>query len=526
MVASDTHGFPYAAPDSKSVKLLYEELKSEREPYITRAEDCAKVTIPNLFPRRQTGAWDRIDTPYQSVGSRAVMTLAAKFVMALLPANQAFWKFEPPDDLLLVVQRDKSGKKEQLLTQALIRAEDIPLRWIERNNVRAAAYEACLQLLISGNALFHIPPSTNSDVDSGIRVYKLNEYVCSRDNVGNILQIITKDTFKYLSLPPHLRTYVKNPQPTMSGKFDDDVDVYTFIYLEEDGKTFRYWKEIDEQKVADTEATVPKDALNWIPLRMYKRDGEHYSRGLVEFYYGDLVTLEKLWTSIIDLAGLSSRSFILVKRGAATNAKRLAQAKNGAIVTGDATDLTSFQHNKSQDFQVVYSAVQNIEQRVLLAFMEPSSIQRDAERQTATEWRYLTQALDNNFGGIYSLLASEFQMPFINALINKLDISADAGQSLPEGIEDFTPRIVTGFDALGRGQDLEKLEYFTNLVLGLGEVGWAELNLQGLLGNISTSLGLSTKDILKSDEQKKQELQQQMQLMQMQQQIEQGQGEM
>lgn len=523
MSVTDIRGFPYESPENKTVKELYEQLKSAREPYITRAEDCAKLTIPNLFPRRKTGAWDNIETPNQSIGSRAVMTLAAKFVMALLPANQLFCKFEPPEELVIAAQRDKNGKKQQLLDQTLIKIEDIPLRWIERNNARAATYEACQQLIVAGNALFHIPLSTGKDVDGGIRVYKLNEYVCSRDNIGNVLQIITKDTFKYMSLPPSFRAYVQSPQPTMGGRFDDDVEVYTFIFLEEDGQLFKYWKEIDGKKVDGTEGTVPRDALNWIPLRMYKRDGEHYSRSLVEFYYGDLVTLEKLWKSIIDLAGLSSRSFILVRPGSRTNAKRLQQAENGSIITGQAEDLTSFQHQKQQDFQVVYAAAQAIQERILLAFMEPSSIQRDAERQTATEWRYMTQALDNNFGGVYSLLASEFQMPFIKALVNKLNIDAASGQSLPEGIENFVPKIVTGFDALGRGQDLEKLEYFTNLILGLGEAGYNELNLQGLLGGIATSLGLSTKDILKSDEQKQQELEQQIQLMQMQQQMEQGQ---
>lgn len=529
MAKKDTSVLPINQARNITAEKIYEELKNDRVPYITRAEQCADLTLPNLFPRQgdnQSGGTDEIRTPYQSVGSRAVQTLAAKFVMSLLPANQAFWKYEPPDELLLQAQRDKSGKQQNLLEQTLIRMEDIPLRWLERNNVRAATYEACLQLILAGNALFHIPPST-SNVDSGIRVYKLNEYVVSRDNIGNILQLITKDTFQYESLPPEYRQYVKTPMQTddflsMGRLPHDGVNVYTHVYLLEDGKTFAYYKEIDGSVINGTTGTVPSNASYWIPLRMYKRDGEHYSRSLVEFYYGDLKTLETLWKSIIDLAGLSSRSFILVRSGSSINVKKLQAAENGSCVSGNEGDLTPFQHNKAQDFQTVYAAAQAIQERILLAFMEPSSIQRDAERQTATEWRYMTQALDNNFGGIYSLLASEFQMPLIKALTEKLDVSGDSKEVLPKGVDKFTPKIVTGFDALGRGQDLEKLEYFTNLVIGLGDAGWNELNLQGLLGAVAISLGLNTKDILKSDEQKQQELEQQMQLMQMQQQLEQG----
>lgn len=499
---------------SKPARTLYEEMKSTRLPYIKRAEDCAEVTVPNIFPKEHDNNFTSINTPYQSVGSRCVNNLAARFVSALLPANSPFYKFEPPEEIVQWIEKDPSGERSALLEQLLIGLEDKPLKWLERNNVRAAFYEACLQLIVAGNALLYIPPDP---LDGGVRVYRLDDYVVSRDNTGKILQIITKDTFKYSSLPKEFRQYVKEQPMDVNTEFSRDVEVYTHAYLSEDTKSFEFYSEIDDTVIAGTDGSVPRESSHWLPIRLYKRDGEHYSRSLVEFYYGDLVSLDKLWKSIIDLAGLSAKSFILVDPSSLTNYKRLQKAKNGDIVPGRATDLTSFQHGKSQDFNVVYSAAQRIEERILQAFMDTSSIQRDAERVTATEWRVLTQSLDENFGGVFSLLASEFQLPFIRSLTSKLAIEATAENGLPEGIDKFKPRIVAGLDALGRGQDLEKLSYFLQVLVGLGEQGYAQLNLSGLISNIALSLGLNTRSLLKSEQQKQQELEQQMQLLQIQQ---------
>ena len=38
---------------AETAKALYERLAIEREVYIDRAEDCAKYTIPFLFPKKE-----------------------------------------------------------------------------------------------------------------------------------------------------------------------------------------------------------------------------------------------------------------------------------------------------------------------------------------------------------------------------------------------------------------------------------------------------------------------------------------
>ena len=76
----------------ETAKALYERLKSDREPYKTRAEDCAKYTIPALFPKDMDNGSTDYETPYQSVGARGVNNLSSKLLLALFPANAPFFR--------------------------------------------------------------------------------------------------------------------------------------------------------------------------------------------------------------------------------------------------------------------------------------------------------------------------------------------------------------------------------------------------------------------------------------------------
>ena len=53
------------------------------------------------------------------------------------------------------------------------------------------------------------------------------------------------------------------------------------------------------------------------------------------------------------------------------------------------------------------------------AFLLNTAIQRDAERVTAQEIRYMAQQLETAMGGIYSLLSQEFQLPLVTISYEK-----------------------------------------------------------------------------------------------------------
>ena len=57
---------------------------------------------------------------------------------------------------------------------------------MEVSNDRVAVYEALKNLIVSGNVLLKV-------TETGLRVYRLENYVIKRDNQGNVLKIIIKE---------------------------------------------------------------------------------------------------------------------------------------------------------------------------------------------------------------------------------------------------------------------------------------------------------------------------------------------
>ena len=92
--------------------------------------------------------------------------------------------------------------------------------------------------------------------------------------------------------------------------------------------------------------------------------------------------------------------------------RTIAQAENTAIIEGNRTDVSVLQMDKFNDFRVAYQAMQGIEERLSQQFMLQSSIQRNGERVTAEEIRYLAGELEDTLSGIYSILSQEFQLPY------------------------------------------------------------------------------------------------------------------
>ena len=57
---------------------LYERSFGERETYLNRGRECAKLTIPSLLPDSGSNFSTVNRTPFQSIGSRGVNHLASR----------------------------------------------------------------------------------------------------------------------------------------------------------------------------------------------------------------------------------------------------------------------------------------------------------------------------------------------------------------------------------------------------------------------------------------------------------------
>ena len=157
-----------------------------------------------------------------------------------------------------------------------------------------------------------------------------------------------------------------------------------------------------------------------------------------------------------------------------------------------------------------------IRDRLGYAFLLSSGAVRNAERVTAEEIRMLSMELEAALGGLYSLLSLELQMPMIKRLMKVMK----GNKRVPELPKDIVnPVIITGVEALGRGNDLQKLDLFLQ---GAAQTVGAQamsqyLNVSEYFKRRATALGIKTDGLVKSQE----EIQEQMQAMQQQAQQEQ-----
>ena len=72
----------------------YSELTSNRTQFLDVAVECSELTLPYLVTRDDNYKGKRtLLQPFQSVGAKAVVTLSAKLMLAMLPPQTAFFHF-------------------------------------------------------------------------------------------------------------------------------------------------------------------------------------------------------------------------------------------------------------------------------------------------------------------------------------------------------------------------------------------------------------------------------------------------
>ena len=170
----------------------YEQLVSSRSTYEREAKESSKLTLPSLIPESATGTRARIKTPFQALGAKAVNSLASKLLITLLPPSTAFFKLTI--DQLALMQEGQSEVQSEI-DKGLRTYENALMDEIEVSNDRVAMFEALKHLIVGGNVLLYL-------TDKGLKVYPLSKFVCKRDSVGNVLEIITKETVNPQALPP------------------------------------------------------------------------------------------------------------------------------------------------------------------------------------------------------------------------------------------------------------------------------------------------------------------------------------
>lgn len=476
---------------------LYQRLAVDRQPFLDMARDCAKLTLPFVMPPDGFSKGQKLAQPWQSVGSRGVNNLAAKLLLALFPPNQPFFKLVVDRFALKAI--DKNPKTKTALEEALSEMEQACLTEFNTCAARPTVNESLLHLIVTGNGLVEVPPS------GALKFYRLDRYVIQRDPMGAPTLMVIHEKVAPSALPEKFLAKVQKTNPQTGSKEEQksqrsskEIDLYTVIRRLSETQ-WEYWQEAHNSEIPGTYTTVAADKLPFIPLRFTKIDGEDYGRGLVEHYIGDLISHDGLSQALSEGSVAAAKVLFLVKPNGTTDAKELAEANNGDFVQGNEEDVKALQLQKFYDFRTAKEQADSIEARLNAAFLVLAGMQRDAERVTAEEIRALIQELETSLGGVYSVLASEYQLPLASALMARM-ASDSRLPKLPKKV--VAPTITTGVEALGRGNDLQKLDL---LVKDLAQTFGPEAVSRYVvtaeyISRRANALGLTAKGLIRTDE--------------------------
>ena len=495
-----------------TAKSRYDYLSGERTQFLDEAEKAAELTLPYLIRGHEdfNKGMRHLPTPWQSVGAKCSVTLAAKLLQSLVPIQTSFFKLQVDESQL---GEEFGPKVKSELDLSFAKIERTILEAIAASNDRVIVHEALLHLVVAGNALIFM------DKD-GLKVYPLNRYVVERDGNGNVIEIITKETIAKKLIEDQLPEDVLKQYNTVVDGSDDSVeecDIYT--HITRDNNRYVWHQEVHGKILEKSYGKAPVDVSPWIPLRFNTVDGEDYGRGRVGQFIGDLKSLESLSQALVEGSAAAAKVVFTVSPSSTTKPQTLANAGNGAIVQGRPDDIGVVQVGKTADFRTAFEMMQQLERRINDAFLVMQV--RHSERTTAEEVRLTQMELEQQLGGLFSLLTTEFLLPYLNRILSQFQKLGKIPR-LPKDV--VKPTIVAGVNALGRSQDSASLgQFLQTIAQTMGpEAIQKFVNPEEVIKRLAASQGIDVLNLVRSmqdvQQEQQQGMQQEMQMEQMKQQ--------
>lgn len=513
----------------------YEAGTPVRSPYLQAAYDSAVLTIPSLFPSpSDVSTQDRfrqhLETSWQGLGARGLNNVSSKLLLTLFPPSQPILKYQISPNLTQGVGDDDEQAKVLSEIEAQLAQREIELsELIEGDAIRPVVHEALRQLLVAGNVALNLPESGK------MRYFRLNRYVTRRDAFGTIVEAVIKETLTEDTLPEDIQEFVEtldaSDKKTDSlgdddpdGRREAEIDLYTYIKIKPgtSASTYERWQEVHGNEIPGTRGTYPADAPEYIFLRMTRVDGEDYGRGMVEENIGDLISYTGLQRAIIEASAAASDIKWLVDPNGETNLRHLKDAPSGEFVAGRRKDVEALTLDKFADLRTAGTTRDDLRTSLSFVFLLNSAVRRQGERVTAEEIREVARELEDSFGGIYTILSQDFQLPVVmrrERLAEKANVLKPLPK-LPNGKPIVRPVIITGLASIGRSHDLDKLRTFlqeSQILFQIDPQTGRYFHTDEALRRIGTAIAIPLKGLVKSREEVEAEIAEEQQTAQRQQ---------
>ena len=463
--------------DTKTPSEYYEAGTSDRQAYIDRAEIYAKLTMPSVFRDSSwTGSSTKPDNYAQSFGAIAVKNFVSKIGMTLFPPNASAFKFSPDaDGLNELAQGDEAAVQAMQLDIA--KTQNKVNTHIEALNTRKTIFEVLEQLTVVSSCIIEKKDK------GGYKLHALRNFVVTLDDEGEAFQMCIKESLNKLP---------DNIEPPTEEK--EKYDLYTMLVKEDDKWTMT--QELDGEIVGDSSTytieKMPFEYIGWLWSQ-----GDAYYRPYVEDFEGHLRSIDTLSRVLTKGALISSKNITFVdERGGRTRLRDVIDAANGAVLQGNAGDVTSYQHGKNYDYQVAQMSLDTFKRELSQAFLLTEGLRRDAERVTQEEIRMLSREIEGALASVYSVISNKLIRRMVLWAMVDLGVSFNA----------ISLDIVTGLDALGRSVEAGKLDEYVSRAASIGFMDY--LKQDELATRYATLYNVDSQGLLKTSSEVSQERQQ------------------
>jgi hypothetical protein len=436
----------------------FASLYVDREAYLRRARRISKLTVTYVFRDVGENSTTDMTLPWQALGAYGSENVNAKVMDTLFPPGIPFVELQPTEDAVKDLTKIPDVNQRQMLVDAidkgLAKVENQMADCVEEDGDRQVLFDCGIHLIIGGNHGLKLCQ------DSTLKGFTLEQYVVMRDVAGNLIEFVIQEGMVYATLPPDIQALCKEASgdaPDQQVKTDNPsqstIALYTHGCLQ-NGRWVIY-QEVRGKEVPGSRYYRTKEALEFIFPTVRLLAGENYGRSYVEPFEADLQTLDGYYQILTEAGAAMAQLKWLVKPGSAINKKQFAESQNGAVLSGDAEDITAVKAEKGADMKVTMDMLNMIQSRLERIFIMNSAIQRSGERVTAEEIRYMAQELDTTLGGMYSTLVTSLQRPYAELKLAALQRLGRVTK-LPKGAVKVT--ILTGDAGLGRQKKAQALD--------------------------------------------------------------------
>lgn len=371
---------------------------------VDASEVFARWTLPTVFTKDISGMDGKrsaLHRDYQSTMAVLINSAATKVVNALFPQGAPFFRFVDSQEMADVAgQLGVQGTVQSVQAQVELEASS----QVFQRDGYAAKLRAVKLLMVTGNALEYYDEQRKKS-----HVYSIRDYVIKRDGFGDVMCIVLRERVSCLDLPADFRA------AHFPNKKDyEDVCLYTGVHRESnyvgDVLTHRY--RVDQQVEQFTlgePSYYPLNQLPYIVLTWNLVTGEHYGRGLVEDYAGDIARLSEL-TKALTLYEIEAMRFVNMSTSqSGIDIDKFSEAQIGEVVQtsappGQNPGVWAYEGGEYNKITVMQNEIQALETKLSRAFMYTGNT-RSAERVTAYEVRQNAQEAQYALGDAYSNLS-------------------------------------------------------------------------------------------------------------------------